>query len=155
MHTALEPKASPVAEETAPNFVNLAADVVSAYVSNNSVSLSELPSLIASVHASLQFVAEGAKEQPKAPLVPPVSIKKSVQPDYIVCLEDGKRFKSLKRHLRTKYDMTPDQYRTRWDLPHDYPMVAPNYAARRSELAKSIGLGQQRRGKAGKKRAAA
>jgi len=72
-----------------------------------------------------------------------------------VCLEDGKRFKSLKRHLRTKYDMTPDQYRTRWDLPHDYPMVAPNYAARRSELAKSLGLGQQRKGKAGKKRAAA
>ena len=142
-------------EDTTPNYVELAADVVSAYVSNNSVQPSELPSLIASVHASLQFVADGAKEQPSEPLVPPLPIKKSVQPDYIVCLEDGKRFKSLKRHLRTKYEMTPDQYRTKWGLPHDYPMVAPNYAARRSELARSLGLGQKRKGKGSKKRAAA
>jgi predicted transcriptional regulator len=110
--------------------------------------------LIAAVHASLQFVAEGAKEQPKEPLVPAVSIKKSVQPDYIVCLEDGKRFKSLKRHLRTKFDMTPEQYRQKWDLPRDYPMVAPNYASRRSELAKALGLGQKRKGKSGKKKVA-
>jgi predicted transcriptional regulator len=99
-------------------------------------------------------VAEGPKEQPKEPLVPAVSIKKSVQPDYIVCLEDGKKFQSLKRHLR-KFDMTPDQYRAKWDLPRDYPMVAPNYASRRSELAKAIGLGQARKGKPSKKKAAA
>ena len=110
--------------------------------------------MIAAVHASLQFVAEGPKEQPKEPLVPAVSIKKSVQPDYIVCLEDGKKFQSLKRHLR-KFDMTPDQYRAKWDLPRDYPMVAPNYASRRSELAKAIGLGQARKGKPSKKKAAA
>ena len=118
------------------------------------VPTSELPSLIAAVHASLQFVAEGPKEQPKVPLVPAVSIKKSVQPDYIVCLEDGKKFQSLKRHLR-KFDMTPDQYREKWGLPRDYPMVAPNYASRRSELAKAIGLGQARKGKPSKKKAAA
>ena len=142
-------------EQTSANYVELAADLVSAYVSNNSVPTSELPSLIAAVHASLQFMAEGAKEQPKEPLVPAVPIKKSVQPDYIVCLEDGKKFKSLKRHLRTKFDMTPDQYRAKWDLPRDYPMVAPNYASRRSELAKALGLGQTRKGKSGKKKAAA
>ena len=140
-------------EQTSANYVELAADVVSAYVSNNPVPTSELPSLIAAVHASLQFVAEGP--QPKEPLVPAVPIKKSVQPDFIVCLEDGKKFKSLKRHLRTKFDMTPDQYREKWDLPHDYPMVAPNYASRRSELAKAIGLGQARKGKPSKKKAAA
>jgi predicted transcriptional regulator len=143
-----------VPEQTSANYVELAADVVSAYVSNNPVPTSELPSLIAAVHASLQFVAEGPKEQPKEPLVPAVSIKKSVQPDYIVCLEDGKKFQSLKRHLR-KFDMTPDQYRAKWDLPRDYPMVAPNYASRRSELAKAIGLGQERKGKSSKKKAAA
>ena len=142
-------------EQTSANYVELAADLVSAYVSNNPVPTSELPSLIAAVHASLQFVAEGPKKQPKEPLVPAVSIKKSVQPDYIVCLEDGKRFKSLKRHLRTKFDMTPDQYREKWGLPRDYPMVAPNYASRRSELAKAIGLGQARKGKPSKKKAAA
>ena len=124
-------------EQTSANYVELAADVVSAYVSNNPVPTSELPSLIAAVHASLQFVAEGP--QPKEPLVPAVPIEKSVQPDYIVCLEDGKKFQSLKRHLR-KFDMTPDQYRAKWDLPRDYPMVAPNYASRRSELAKAIGF---------------
>jgi predicted transcriptional regulator len=143
-----------VPEQTSANYVELAADVVSAYVSNNPVPTSELPSLIAAVHASLQFVAEGPKEQPKVPLVLAVSIKKSVQPDYIVCLEDGKKFQSLKRHLR-KFDMTPDQYREKWGLPRDYPMVAPNYASRRSELAKAIGLGQVRKGKPSKKKAAA
>jgi predicted transcriptional regulator len=148
-------ESSTVPEQSSENYVELAADVVSAYVSNNPVPTSELPSLIAAVHASLQFVAEGPKEQPKEPLVPAVSIKKSVQPDYIVCLEDGKRFKSLKRHLRTKFDMTPEQYRQKWDLPRDYPMVAPNYASRRSELAKALGLGQKRKGKSGKKKAAA
>ena len=151
----LLPESSIVPEQTSANYVEMAADVVSAYVSNNPVPTSELPSLIAAVHASLQFVAEGPKEQPKDPLVPAVSIKKSVQPDYIVCLEDGKKFKSLKRHLRTKFDMTPEQYRAKWDLPRDYPMVAPNYASRRSELAKAIGLGQARKGKPSKKKAAA
>jgi predicted transcriptional regulator len=136
------------------NYIDLAADIVSAYVANNSVPTAELPSLIASVHASLAFLANGAKQEPEQPLVPAVPVKKSVQPDFIVCLEDGKKFKSLKRHLRTAYDMTPDQYRAKWGLPHDYPMVAPNYAAARSELAKNMGLGQKRR-KTARKRAAA
>src|SRR3954454_25027959 len=128
------------------NYLQLAADIVSAFVSNNSVPATDLPALIGNVHDALNRVASGstqqAVEEPKAPAVP---IKKSVQPDYIVCLDDGKRFKSLKRHLRTTYNLTPDQYRAKWGLAHDYPMVAPNYAAARSELAKSLGLGQQRR----------
>jgi predicted transcriptional regulator len=129
-----------------PNYIELAADIVSAFVSNNSVPVTELPALIGSVHAALSQVASGSAQQPaeetKAPAVP---IKKSVQPDYIVCLDDGKRFKSLKRHLRTTYNLTPDQYRAKWGLAHDYPMVAPNYAAARSELAKQMGLGARRR----------
>src|SRR3954451_18414914 len=108
--------------------------------------MAELPALIGSIHAALTSVATGATEQPAAePKAPAVPIKKSVQPDYIVCLEDGKRFKSLKRHLRTVYNMTPDQYRAKWGLRPDYPTVAPNYAATRSELAKQIGLGARRR----------
>src|SRR3954470_18919110 len=133
-------------QQTSPNYIELAADIVSAFVSKNSVPAAELPALIGSVHQALTKVAHGtpaqAVEEPKAPAV---SVKKSVQPNYIVCLEDGKRFKSLKRHLRTVYDLTPDQYRAKWGLPHDYPMVAPNYAAARSELAKSMGLGARRR----------
>src|SRR4051812_36016925 len=129
-----------------PNTVELAADIVSAFVSNNSVPMAELPALIGSIHAALTSVATGATEQPaEEPKAPAVSIKKSVQPDYIVCLDDGKRFKSLKRHLRTTYNLTPDQYRAKWGLAHDYPMVAPNYAAARSELAKQMGLGARRR----------
>ena len=127
------------------NYLQLAADIVSAFVSNNSVPATDLPALIGNVHDALNRVASGstqqAVEEPKAPAVP---IKKSVQPDYIVCLDDGKRFKSLKRHLRTTYNLTPDQYRAKWGLRPDYPMVAPNYAATRSELAKRLGLGQQR-----------
>ena len=141
-------------EENAVNFVELAAEIVSAYISNNSVPTSELPSLIASVHASLAFVSKGETTEPEQPLVPAVSVKKSIQPDFIVCLEDGKKFKSLKRHLRTAYELTPDQYRSKWSLPHDYPMVAPNYAKARSELAKTMGLGQQRRKVKGKRAAA-
>jgi predicted transcriptional regulator len=130
--------------ETA-NYVDLAADIVSAYVTNNSVSVADLAALIRDVHSALLLVAGGpAEPQAEAPK-PAVPIKKSLLPDYIVCLEDGKRFKSLKRHLRTQYGMTPEQYREKWGLPADYPMVAPNYAAARSELAKSMGLGQQRR----------
>lgn len=129
-----------------PNYIDLAADIVSAYVSNNSVPLAELPALIGSVHAALtQVVAPAPAVKAEQPPTPAVPVRKSVTPDYIVCLEDGKKFKSLKRHLRTRYDMTPDQYRARWGLPADYPMVAPNYAAARSELAKSMGLGAQRR----------
>jgi predicted transcriptional regulator len=130
---------------TAPNYIELSADIVSAYVSNNSVPAADLPSLLASIYAALTKTAEGQQEEPKAELIPAVSIKKSLTPDYIVCLEDGKKFKSLKRHLRTTYDMTPEQYRAKWNLPADYPMVAPNYAKARSELAKTMGLGQQRR----------
>ncbi|WP_454915051.1 MucR family transcriptional regulator [Xanthobacter sediminis] len=134
-------------EETEENaFIALAADIVSAYVSNNSVAAAELPVLIGDVYAALQRVSKGESEPVVELLKPAVPVRKSVAPDYIVCLEDGKKFKSLKRHLRTQYNMTPEQYREKWGLPADYPMVAPSYAAARSELAKQMGLGQQRRG---------
>jgi predicted transcriptional regulator len=131
--------------QNTPNSIELAADIVSAFVSNNSVPMIDLPALISSVHAALTNVASGTTEPPQEELRPAVPIRKSVQPDYIVSLEDGKRFKSLKRHLRTVYNLTPDQYRAKWGLAHDYPMVAPNYAAARSELAKQMGLGARRR----------
>jgi predicted transcriptional regulator len=127
------------------DYIDLAADIVSAYVSNNSVPAADLPALLQSIHAALTKTAKGQEEEPQVELIPAVSVKKSLTPDYIVCLEDGKKFKSLKRHLRTTYDMTPEQYRAKWNLPADYPMVAPNYAKARSELAKTMGLGQQRR----------
>jgi len=127
------------------NLIDLAADIVSAYVSNNSVAASDLPALINEVHGALSRVTTGAVEAEPEPLKPAVPVKKSVHPDYIICLEDGKKFKSLKRHLRTHYNMTPEEYREKWGLPADYPMVAPNYAQARSELAKKMGLGQQRR----------
>lgn len=118
--------------------------IVSAFVSNNSVAQGDLSALIATVHQALVKLTapEPAEEVRPAPAVP---VKRSVQPDFITCLEDGLQFKSLKRHLRTRYDLTPDQYRARWGLPADYPMVAPNYAAARSELAKQSGLGQLRK----------
>jgi predicted transcriptional regulator len=131
--------------QNTPNTIELAADIVSAFVSNNSVPVTELPALIGSVHEALNRVAGSSTEQKEEPKEPAVSIKKSVTPDYIICLEDGKRFKSLKRHLRTSYNMTPEQYRAKWGLRHDYPMVAPNYAASRSALAKQSGLGNRRR----------
>src|SRR3954452_23653799 len=117
--------------ESAPfqKYIELAADIVSAYVSNNSLPTSELPALLGSVHAALTATVNGQVEEPKPALTPAVSIKKSVTPDYLVCLDDGKKFKSLKRHLRTTYDMTPEQYRAKWDLPASYPMVAPNYGS--------------------------
>ncbi|CAH1666041.1 Ros/MucR family transcriptional regulator [Chelatococcus asaccharovorans] len=124
--------------------VELAAEIVAAYVANNSVAVGELPGLIANIHTALQRLGAPAEEPASKPQ-PAVPIKKSVTADFIVCLEDGKKFKSLKRHLRTRYDMTPEDYRQKWGLPADYPMVAPNYAAARSELAKTMGLGQQRR----------
>src|SRR5215212_7693615 len=133
-------------QQNTPNTIELAADLVSAFVSNNSVPAAELSALISTVHDALTKVANGTTQQPaEEPKAPAVPIKKSVQPDYIVCLEDGKRFKSLKRHLRTVYNLTPDQYRAKWGLAHDYPMVAPNYAAARSEMARQFGLGARRR----------
>jgi predicted transcriptional regulator len=127
------------------NFIELTADIVSAYVSNNTVSASDIPGLINQIHSALMRVSSGSVEISIEPLKPAISVKKSITPEYIVCLEDGKKFKSLKRHLRTQYNMTPEQYREKWDLPADYPMVAPNYAQARSQLAKQMGLGQQRR----------
>ncbi len=127
------------------SFIELTANIVSAYVSNNATSAAELPGLIAQVHSALQRVSTGATEAAPEPTRPAISVKKSMTPDYLVCLEDGKRFKSLKRHLRSQYNMSPEQYREKWNLPADYPMVAPNYAVARSQLAKKMGLGQQRR----------
>lgn len=127
------------------NFIDLTAHIVSAYVSNNPVPASDIPGLIGQVHAALVKVSSGRAEPVAEAAKPAVSLKKSMTADYLVCLEDGKRFKSLKRHLRTQYNMTPEQYRDKWSLPPDYPMVAPNYAVARSQLAKKMGLGQQRR----------
>jgi len=127
------------------NFIGLTAEIVSAYVSNNTVASADIPGLINQVHSALLRVSSGEAEASSEPLKPAVPVKRSINPDYIVCLEDGKKFKSLKRHLRTQYDMTPEQYRDKWGLAADYPMVAPNYAAARSQLAKQMGLGQQRR----------
>ena len=135
-----------MSDTTSPTqFIALTADIVSAYVSNNTVSASDIPNLINQVHLALLRVSGGQNETQPEPLKPAISVKKSITPEYIVCLEDGKKFKSLKRHLRTQYNMTPEQYREKWQLPTDYPMVAPNYAAARSQLAKQMGLGQQRR----------
>jgi predicted transcriptional regulator len=128
-----------------PNYIALTAEIVSAYVSNNSVAAGDIPALINQVHAALSRVSNGHSDGGADSPKPAISLKRSVTPEYIVCLEDGKKFKSLKRHLRTQYNMTPEQYRDKWSLPADYPMVAPNYAAARSELAKQMGLGQQRR----------
>jgi predicted transcriptional regulator len=127
------------------SFIELTASIVSAYVSNNPVPSAELPALIGQVHMALRRVSTGHGETPSEALKPAVSVKKSITPDYLICLEDGKKFKSLKRHLRTQYDLSPNQYREKWGLGSDYPMVAPNYAAARSDLAKKMGLGQQRR----------
>ena len=124
--------------------IELTADVVSAYVSNNPVPVAELPGLISRVYTSLLQQTDVPTEVVSESKKPAVPIKKSVTPDYIVCLEDGLKFKSLKRHLRSRYNMSPEQYREKWGLPHDYPMVAPNYAAARSSLAKQMGLGTRR-----------
>src|ERR1700719_1312645 len=127
------------------SFIELTANIVSAYVSNNTVPSADVPSLISQVHAALKRVSGGQAAAPAEPLKPAVPIKRSVTPEYIVCLEDGQKFKSLKRHLRTRYGVTPEQYREKWGLAPDYPMVAPKYAEARSQLAKQMGLGQQRR----------
>ena len=128
-----------------PELVTITATIVAAYVSNNSISSSDLPGLIADTHAALsraagRAVVSAEREEAK----PKVAIKKSVMPDFIICLEDGKKFKSLKRHIRTHYNLSPEAYREKWGLPHDYPMVAPNYAQARSNLAKKMGLGTRR-----------
>lgn len=135
-----------MSEAGAKNFIELTASIVSAYLSNNPTPAAEIPNLISQVHGALVRVSSARTETaPLEPAKPAVSLKKSIAPDYLVCLEDGKRFKSLKRHLRTQYSMTPEQYREKWGLPADYPMVAPNYAVARSQLAKQMGLGQQQR----------
>jgi predicted transcriptional regulator len=134
-------------ENGSADLIDLAADIVSAYVSNNTVPSTDLPALIADVHRALSSTQMGVQQPEPEPLKPAVNPKKSVFPDHIVCLEDGKKFKSLKRHLRTHYDLSPEEYREKWGLAADYPMVAPNYAAARSALAKKMGLGQQRRRK--------
>ena len=126
-------------------YIELTADIVSAYLSNNSVPSAEIGNLISQIYAALKRVSGGLAAAPAEPPKPAVPIKRSVTAEYIVCLEDGLKFKSLKRHLRTRYGMTPDQYREKWGLPPDYAMVASNYAAARSQLAKQMGLGQQRR----------
>ena len=140
-----------IAEPSKP--IALAADIVAAFVANNSLPIGELPALIQSVHSALERLAHGTASS--VPLAekkePAVSVRKSITPDHLVCLEDGKKFKSLRRHL-AGLGLTPDQYRAKWSLPPDYPMVAPNYAARRSELAKRIGFGQKRNSSAPRKR---
>jgi predicted transcriptional regulator len=133
------------------NTVGLVAEIVSAYVSNNSLPATDLGSLIGEVHAAVTKLGDGVGEAaPTEPLKPAVPIKKSITEEFLICLEDGRKFKSLKRHLRTRYNMTPEQYRAKWLLPPDYPMVAPGYAQTRSRMAKDMGLGQQRRGKSKK-----
>jgi len=135
------------AEDT---LLTLTADIVAAHVSNNSVAVNDLPNLIQNVHSALTGIV-GAASALEARPEPKVSIRASIKPDYIVCLEDGKRLKMLKRHLMTHYNLTPDQYRQKWGLSADYPMVAPNYAEQRRKLAKSIGLGTKRRKTRGSK----
>lgn len=131
------------------DYIGLAANIVAAYVSHNSVPSAEIPNLISQVYATLKRVADGQVVSAAEAARPAVPIKRSVTAEYIVCLEDGLKFKSLKRHLRTRYNLTPEQYREKFNLPADYPMVAPNYAAARSKLAKDMGLGQQRRRRRG------
>ncbi|NIJ39958.1 putative transcriptional regulator [Parvibaculum indicum] len=123
------------------DYLGLAVEIVSAYVSNNAMSSADLPAMIRTVHSTLADLGQGT-DSTEPDLTPAVPVKKSVTPDYIICLEDGKKLKMLKRYLRSQYGMTPEEYRARWGLPHDYPMVAPNYAAQRSKLAKQIGLGR-------------
>jgi predicted transcriptional regulator len=129
-------------DEDELSVIELAAEIVSSYVGANSVASDQLPDLIRQVHAALNNVKAGVSDAPPVKLEPAVPVRKSINPDFLICLEDGRRFKSLKRHLRTKYNISPEEYRAKWGLPKDYPMVAPNYAASRSALAKSMGLGQ-------------
>ena len=134
--------------------LKMAVDIVAAYVGNNSVPANQVPDIINTVYTSLSSLNGGTVESPMEPQRPAISVRRSVTPEYIVCLEDGKKLKMLKRHLRAAYNMSPDEYRAKWGLPPDYPMVAPNYAAQRSDFAKKIGLGRkkgQRTGRRGRK----
>ncbi|NKC05468.1 MucR family transcriptional regulator [Ochrobactrum haematophilum] len=137
---------TPQPKNAAYDLVELTTDLVSAYVSNNPVPLADLPSLIEQVHQALSNLETGVKTSPpEEKPVPAVPIKKSITPDYLICLENGKKFRSLKRHLSSQHGMTPDEYRAKWNLPADYPMVAPGYAAARSQLAKEMGLGRKKK----------
>jgi len=131
-------------EEANGNLIGLTAQIVAAYVSKNTLPIGDVAVLISDVHQALVRASGNTEIPDRDDLKPAVAVKKSVTPDYIICLEDGKKFKSLKRHLRTHYKMSPEEYRAKWQLPHDYPMVAPNYAAARSQLAKKMGLGTRR-----------
>jgi predicted transcriptional regulator len=122
--------------------IEMTVNIVSAYVSANSVTAGDLPGLIKTIHTTISEIGDGGPGAPPPPAIPAVSIRRSIAPDFLTCLEDGRKFKSLKRHLHTKYGMSPEDYRAKWGLAKDYPMVAPNYAAERSELAKAAGLGQ-------------
>jgi predicted transcriptional regulator len=135
-------------DKSSSNYIELTAGIVSAYVSNNAVAAGDISSLISQVHSALLRVSNGQAEVVSEALKPAIAVKRSITPDYLICLEDGKKFKSLKRHLRTQYNMTPEHYREKWGLAADYPMVAPKYAEARSQLAKQMGLGQQRRRRA-------
>jgi predicted transcriptional regulator len=126
------------------SLVALTANIISAYVSNNTVGREDIPAMIADVHEALSRASQRNTSVEREELKPAVSPKKSIHEDYLICLEDGKKFKSLKRHLRTHYNLSPDEYRDKWGLPHDYPMVAPSYAAARSNLAKQMGLGTRK-----------
>jgi predicted transcriptional regulator len=128
--------------EEKSEIIEMTTDIVAAYVGNNTVAPADLPALIQSVYRSLSGVVGGGEAVEAAPKEPAVPVKRSITPDFLICLEDGRKFKSLKRHLRTKYNMSPEDYRAKWGLPKDYPMVAPNYARARSDLAKQMGLGQ-------------
>jgi predicted transcriptional regulator len=139
--------------EMSETLITLTSDIVAAHVSNNTVSVDEIGGLIGNVYNALASLGHPVVAEAVLP-EPAVSIRSSIKPDYIVCLEDGKKLKMLKRHLMTHYQMTPDQYRARWSLASDYPMVAPNYAEKRRELAKKIGLGRKPNAKRGRKKAA-
>ena len=130
-------------ESSELDLTSLTADIVSAYVAHNALTSDKLPEFIGSVYGALSRASVQSIEPEKVELKPAIAIKKSVTPEYIICLEDGKKFKSLKRHLKTHYDLSPEDYREKWGLPRDYPMVAPAYAAARSDLAKNIGLGRR------------
>jgi len=129
--------------DTDDQLLDAACKIVAAYVRNNPVAPAELPQMIKNIHATLGALLGGQHTDISTPQKPAISVKKSITPDYIICLEDGKRLKMLKRYLRTRYGMSPEDYRAKWGLPADYPLVAPNYAARRSEFAKKIGLGRR------------
>ncbi len=128
--------------EDKAEIIEMTAEIVAAYVENNTISTGDLPALIQSVHRALTSVSAGVEAVEAAPKEPAVPVRRSITPDFLVCLEDGRKFKSLKRHLRTKYNLSPEDYRSKWGLAKDYPMVAPNYAKARSDLAKQMGLGQ-------------